>query len=94
MLQLSAEAQEELKLQVQMVDLAAAVLAAMVLEDLQLRQILAVVLAQDLLVEAVIQTHHHIGVVAEVVALAAVRVVQMHLHLAVAMAELELMRPQ
>ena len=94
MLQLSAGAQEELKLQVQMVDLVAAVLAAMVVEDLQFKQILAVVLAQDLLVEAVIQTHHHIGVVAEVVVLVVARVVQMHLHLAAAMVELELTRPQ
>jgi hypothetical protein len=94
LLQLSAAVQEELKLQVQMVDLVVAVLAAMVLEDLQLKQILAVVLAQDLQVEVVIQTHHHIGVVAEVVVLVVARVVQMHLHLVEATAELELMRPQ
>jgi hypothetical protein len=83
-----------LKPQVQMVDLVVAALAAMALAELQLRQILAVALAQDLQVEVVLQTHHHIGVVAEEVALVVARVVQMHLHQAAAMAELELMRPQ
>jgi hypothetical protein len=92
LLQPLAGAQEELKLLVQMVDLVAAALETIVLEEVQLNQILAAVQVQVMQVEVVLQTHLHIGVVAVVAVLA--RVVQMHLHLAAAMVELELMRLQ
>jgi hypothetical protein len=95
LLQLLAGAQEELKLLVQMVDLAAAALETIVLEELQLKQILAVVPVQVLPVEVVLHIHHHFGVVAAVVALVEqAQQDQFHLRLAEAMVELVLMRLQ